>query len=134
MERDGGGSCSIDKAVTALFEGIEGPTLLDKDIHLMVLLCGEAATKAAVRMVDDHLVTRVTAAPSGRVVWKVAGNAEYICLNHFCTCRAFEYEVIIRQDKPLCKHLLAVEIAKKTCVYCESTVSDEELGEMICSM
>ena len=50
-----------------------------------------------------------------RCFWKVAGSSrsrEHLCLQHYCNCRSFSLLSRGPSSKILCKHILAVQIAK----------------------
>ncbi|CAM6096784.1 unnamed protein product [Calypogeia fissa] len=70
----------------------------------------------ALRILDNRGVTRITANPSGRVVFQVTaeskGLGQYVCFpDHFCSCPAYHFEVVSRGQQLCCKHQLAARLA-----------------------
>ena len=51
--------------------------------------------------------------------------------NHFCACKAFAWDVVSRDEKLMCKHMLAAALAE--CMdYCtEVEVDDFELANLL---
>lgn len=57
---------------------------------------------------------------------------EYLCFPaHYCSCRAFQWDVISRGDQLICKHQLAARIAEATGLHASSTVSDLLLAQLL---
>ncbi|XP_006138766.1 zinc finger SWIM domain-containing protein 7 isoform X3 [Pelodiscus sinensis] len=89
---------------------------------------------AALDLVDQHSVSRVVS-PSGRAVYQVLGSSGkvYTCYAacHFCTCPAFAFSVLRKNDSLLCKHLLAVYLSQAAGVCQELSVSDQHLASIL---
>lgn len=52
---------------------------------------------------------------NSRCFWKVAGssrNREYLCLKNYCSCKSFCHIARGPSNRIICKHLLAVKIAR----------------------
>ncbi len=73
--------------------------------------------------------------PSGRELYRVQGSRErtYTCLvsSNYCSCPSFVYTVLVREDSLMCKHMLAVQLARAMAAAREVTVSDEEFTELL---
>uniref|UniRef100_UPI00398E54BC zinc finger SWIM domain-containing protein 7 isoform X2 n=1 Tax=Pristiophorus japonicus TaxID=55135 RepID=UPI00398E54BC len=88
----------------------------------------------ALELVDEHSVTLVQSA-SGRSLYQVVGSSGrvYRCLSSclYCSCPAFMYSVLRRNDNILCKHILAVYLCQAMGVYHQLTVSDKQLTNLL---
>ena len=61
-----------------------------------------------------------------------AGAEEYLCFpSHYCSCRAFQWDVISRGEQLICKHQLAARIAEATGLHANSVVSDLLLAQLL---
>ena len=49
------------------------------------------------------------------------------------SCPSFVYTVLVKEDCLLCKHMLAVQLARALGQCKEVTISDEEMGQLLCS-
>ncbi|XP_043910448.1 zinc finger SWIM domain-containing protein 7 isoform X2 [Protopterus annectens] len=80
----------------------------------------------ALDLVDQHSVTQFVA-PSGRAVYQVIGSSGrvYSCFSscHYCSCPAFSFSVLRKNDSLLCKHILAVYLSQATGTCQEVTTS-----------
>ncbi|XP_063002526.1 zinc finger SWIM domain-containing protein 7 isoform X2 [Elgaria multicarinata webbii] len=93
-----------------------------------------ASAVPALDLVDRRSVTRITS-PSGRTVYQVVGSSGklYTCYAscHFCTCPAFVFSVLRKDDNLVCKHLLAVYLSRAVGACQELTVPDRQLTRLL---
>ncbi|XP_063306116.1 zinc finger SWIM domain-containing protein 7 isoform X1 [Pelobates fuscus] len=105
------------------------------DEHLLALkfIFGPTALQA-LDLVDQRSVTRVTS-PSGRTTFQVTGSSGkmYTCYSfcHYCSCPAFSFSVLRKNESLLCKHILAVYLSQATGTCQERTVSDEQICDIL---
>ncbi|XP_076473091.1 zinc finger SWIM domain-containing protein 7-like isoform X2 [Babylonia areolata] len=73
----------------------------------------QAPVLSALELVDKSAVSQLVS-PSGRSVYQVIGSSgtPYTCLktSHYCSCPAFTFSVLHKEDHMMCKHHLAVQI------------------------
>lgn len=73
--------------------------------------------------------------PSGRELYCVQGSGQrtYTCLasSNYCSCPSFVYSVLVREDSLMCKHMLAVQLARAMSASEETTVCDEEFAKLL---
>lgn len=90
----------------------------------------------ALDLLDRDSVSHVTC-PSGRELYRVQGSGAraYTCLasSNYCSCPSFVYGVLVRGESLLCKHMLAVQLARAMGSCKERSVSDEEFAEILSS-
>ncbi|NXC01930.1 ZSWM7 protein, partial [Orthonyx spaldingii] len=88
----------------------------------------------ALDLVDQRSVTRVRS-PSGRTLYQVLGSSGklYTCYSscHFCTCPAFGFSVLQKNESLLCKHILAVYLSQAMGACQELSVSEEQLTNIL---
>uniref|UniRef100_A0A8C6ZL55 Zinc finger SWIM-type containing 7 n=1 Tax=Nothoprocta perdicaria TaxID=30464 RepID=A0A8C6ZL55_NOTPE len=88
----------------------------------------------ALDLVDQRSVTRVVS-PSGRTAYQVLGSSGklYTCYSscHFCTCPAFDFTVLQKNESLLCKHILAVYLSQAMGACQELSVSEEQLTNIL---
>ncbi|KAM9320817.1 zinc finger SWIM domain-containing protein 7 [Gastrophryne carolinensis] len=105
------------------------------DEHLLGLkfIFGPTALYA-LDLVDQRSVTHVTS-PSGRSTFQVTGSSGkiYTCYKacHYCSCPAFTFSVLRREDSMVCKHILAVYLSQALEVCQEVTVSNKHMGDIL---
>ncbi|XP_019437243.1 PREDICTED: zinc finger SWIM domain-containing protein 7 [Lupinus angustifolius] len=92
--------------------------------------------EGAIRILDQRGVKRITAEPSGRVIFQVTGESrrkdKYVCFpENFCACCSFFYDVVNRSEQLCCKHQIATKLAASLGVCVEAKVSDEELALLL---
>ena len=73
-------------------------------------------------MYQKRAVKKLVAVKSGRTCWQVRGKSgakeEYLVFpTHYCSCRAFQWDVLSKGEQLICKHMLAVRIAEALDVY-----------------
>ncbi len=88
----------------------------------------------ALDLVDRKHVSHCVC-PSGRELYRVQGSGQrtYTCLvssNH-CSCLSFVYMVIVREGSLVCKHMLAIQMARAMAEAQEAVISDEEFAELL---
>ncbi|XP_061608590.1 zinc finger SWIM domain-containing protein 7 isoform X1 [Phyllopteryx taeniolatus] len=97
----------------------------------------------ALDLVDRRSVTCLSS-PSGRKAFQVAGASGglYTCFSscHYCSCPAFAYAVLrrnegllvrISQEDKHCKHILAVYLCEATGVTRPQSASDEQMTALL---
>ncbi|XP_002920901.2 zinc finger SWIM domain-containing protein 7 isoform X2 [Ailuropoda melanoleuca] len=105
------------------------------DEHLLSLkfIFGSSAIQA-LDLVDRQSITLISS-PSGRRVYQVLGSSgrTYLCLAscHYCSCPAFAFSVLRKNDSLLCKHLLAVYLSQVTRTCRQLKVSDKQLTDIL---
>ncbi|XP_040486040.1 zinc finger SWIM domain-containing protein 7 [Ursus maritimus] len=105
------------------------------DEHLLSLkfIFGSSAVQA-LDLVDRQSITLISS-PSGRRVYQVLGSSRrtYTCLAscHYCSCPAFAFSVLRKNDSLLCKHLLAVYLSQVTRTCRQLQVSDKQLTDIL---
>ena len=88
----------------------------------------------ALDLIDRNAVTHF-ACPSGRELYRVQGSSArvYTCLvstNH-CSCPSFVYTVLVKEDSLMCKHMLAVQLARAMGTAHEVIVTNEEFAQLL---
>ncbi|XP_044139697.1 zinc finger SWIM domain-containing protein 7 [Bufo gargarizans] len=105
------------------------------DEHLLGLkfIFGPTALYA-LDLVDQRSVTHVTS-PSGRSTYQVIGSSGkvYTCYKacHYCSCPAFSFSVLRRNDSLMCKHILAVYLSQAIGCCQDLSVSDKQMSEIL---
>lgn len=91
----------------------------------------------ALDLVDHRNITRISS-PCGRVLYQVVGSSgtPYTCLSTsiYCSCPAYRYSVLMKQDHIMCKHTLAIRLAVAMDLCKELVVTNEELVKVITNM
>ncbi|ESW20636.1 hypothetical protein PHAVU_005G003200 [Phaseolus vulgaris] len=111
---------------------MEGNRVYTQSLHFLFGKNFEGAT----RIVDQRGVSKISAHPSGRFIFQVAGESrrkeQYLCFaENFCACYSFFYDVVNRGEQLCCKHQLAARLAASLGSYAEVKVSDEELALLL---
>ncbi|XP_063306117.1 zinc finger SWIM domain-containing protein 7 isoform X2 [Pelobates fuscus] len=108
-------------------------TELPGNVTKLKFIFGPTALQA-LDLVDQRSVTRVTS-PSGRTTFQVTGSSGkmYTCYSfcHYCSCPAFSFSVLRKNESLLCKHILAVYLSQATGTCQERTVSDEQICDIL---
>ncbi|XP_029467132.1 zinc finger SWIM domain-containing protein 7 [Rhinatrema bivittatum] len=93
-----------------------------------------ASALHALDLVDQQSVTQVSC-PSGRTLFQVLGSSGklYICYAscHYCSCPAFAFSVLRKNDNLLCKHILAVYLSQAMKACQELTISNTQMSQML---
>ena len=89
----------------------------------------------ALDLVDKDHVTRY-ACPPGRELFQVqasTGKRLYTCLlsSNYCSCPSFVYSVVLKEDSLMCKHVLAVQLARAMGRVKTTEISSEEFAELL---
>ncbi|XP_067864688.1 zinc finger SWIM domain-containing protein 7 [Heptranchias perlo] len=131
-------SCTLSVVAGELLQKVkqvyqELSQLTDELLLALKFVFGPAAVHA-LELVDQQSVTLVYS-PSGRTLYQVVGSSGqvYHCLTSclYCSCPAFMYSVLRRNDNILCKHILAVYLCQAMGVYRHLTVSDQQLTSLL---
>ncbi|KAL8604671.1 hypothetical protein ACOMHN_013451 [Nucella lapillus] len=92
---------------------------------------------SALELVDKGAVSHLVS-PSGRAVYQVIGSSgtPYTCFStsHYCSCPAFTFSVLHKEDHMMCKHHLAVKLSDITGKTKTVNVSDQHLAAMLSSL
>ena len=76
----------------------------------------------ALDLLDRNSVSRFVC-PAKRELYRVQGSAgrTYTCLvsSNYCSCPSFVYTVLVKEDSLMCKHMLAVQLARAMDAYQE---------------
>uniref|UniRef100_A0A8C6RN55 Zinc finger SWIM-type containing 7 n=1 Tax=Nannospalax galili TaxID=1026970 RepID=A0A8C6RN55_NANGA len=100
---------------------------------LLKFVFGSSAIQA-LDLVDRQSITLISS-PSGRRVYQVLGSSgkTYTCLAscHYCSCPAFAFSVLRKNDSLLCKHLLAIYISQVMRNCQQLSVSDKQLTDIL---
>ncbi|KAE8622061.1 hypothetical protein XENTR_v10005081 [Xenopus tropicalis] len=88
----------------------------------------------ALDLVDQRSVSHVTS-PSGRSTFQVVGSSGkmYTCFAscHYCSCPAFSFSVLRKNDNMLCKHILAIYLSQAMGLCQELTVTDKQMCDIL---
>lgn len=89
----------------------------------------------ALDLIDKNSVTHYVC-PSGRELYLVqasSGNKVYTCLvsSNYCSCPSFVYSVVLREDFLMCKHVLAVQLARAMGRYKKEEIVGEEMARLL---
>lgn len=89
----------------------------------------------ALDLIDKNSITRFFCS-SGRELYLVqasSGNKVYTCLptSNYCSCPSFVYSVLLREDVLMCKHVLAVQLARVMDRCKEEEVGGKELADLL---
>ncbi|XP_064425059.1 zinc finger SWIM domain-containing protein 7 [Latimeria chalumnae] len=111
----------------------ETSQITDELLLALKFVFGPSAVHA-LDLIDQHSVTRITS-PSRRTVYQVLGSSGrvYTCFPscHFCSCPAFVFSVLWRNDALVCKHILAVYLSQAMGACQEVTVSNQQMTELL---
>ena len=111
------------------------PELTDRHLEVLASIFDEKHLGNALELVQSGKVKRLVAHRSRRSCFQVRGrtvNETYLCYpDAFCSCRAFQWDVISRGEKVACKHQLAVKVATATNVCVESEVTDLLMAQLL---
>jgi predicted nucleic acid-binding Zn finger protein len=111
------------------------PELTDRHLEVLASIFDEKHLSNALELVQNGKVKRLVAHRSRRWCFQVAGRTAketYLCYpDAFCSCRAFQWDVISRGEKVACKHQLAVKVATAVNVVCDSEVTDLLMAQLL---
>ena len=127
----------------AMFEEIRAsgtetraPELTDRHLECLAFVFGEGHLANALELAQTGRVKKLVAERSGRSCFQVRGRSgakeEYLVLpRHYCSCRAFQWDVVSRGDQLICKHQLAARIAQATGAYPVVYVADLLMAQLL---
>ncbi|KAL4224230.1 Zinc finger SWIM domain-containing protein 7 [Mactra antiquata] len=88
----------------------------------------------ALDLVDSKNVTLLVC-PAGRKLYQVVGSSStpYTCFesNNYCSCPAYKFSVLKKEEHSMCKHVLAVKLSNALGVTKELQVSNEEITDLL---
>ena len=94
----------------------------------------QAPLLSALELVDKSAVTRFES-QSGRIIFQVIGASgkPYTCFpnSKFCSCPAYNFSVLRKEDHILCKHILAIRLSEAMNCSKQMILSDVEVSNMI---
>jgi len=121
---------------------IEPNSLPDEAIEQLALLLSEDVVFAALDLIDHNNVIKIVA-PWGRTYYEVCSSSSpdsWIVTPNlpssptipaFCTCPAFINAVLIVKSHLMCKHVLAVQIARRLARCVERLASKNEFAAFL---
>ena len=111
------------------------PELTDRHLEVLAAVFRENHLANALELVQTGRVKRLVAERSGRSCFQVQGKSareEYLVHpRHYCSCRAFQWDVVSRGDQLICKHQLAARIAQATGAYPVASVTDLLMAQLL---
>ena len=111
------------------------PELTDRHLEVLAVVFRENHLANALELVQTGRVKRLVAERSGRSCFQVQGKSareEYLVHpRHYCSCRAFQWDVVSRGDQLICKHQLAARIAQATGAYPVVSVTDLLMAQLL---
>ncbi|CAM1308716.1 ZSWIM7 (predicted) [Pycnogonum litorale] len=91
----------------------------------------------ALDLVDKHNV-KIIQSCSGRRLYQITGSVgtPYVCFrsSNYCSCPAYTYSVLKKQDYIMCKHVLAAKLSDAMGLCDVWEVGDETMAQMIFSL
>ncbi len=85
-------------------------------------------SKAAIR---EKRVVRVNVGGRSFTLFKGRDRDYFIVRRYFCTCKDFEFNVVLRRKRPACYHLVATEVAEREGTVRELRLSADEFYDII---
>ncbi len=85
-------------------------------------------SKAAIR---EKRVVRVNVGGRSFTFFKGRDRDYFIVRRSFCTCKDFEFNVVLRRRRPACYHLVATEVAEREGTVRELRLSADEFYDII---
>ena len=87
-------------------------------------------------LLDRNSVSRFVC-PARRELYRVQGSTgrTYTCLvsSNYCSCPSFVYTVLVKEDSLMCKHMLAVQLARAMDACQVVSISNEEFADLLSS-
>ncbi len=127
----------------AMFEEIRAsgtetraPELTDRHLECLAFVFGEGHLANALELAQTGRVKKLVAERSGRSCFQVRGRSgakeEYLVLpRHYCSCRAFQWDVVSRCEKVICKHQLAARLAEASGAHATAIVGDLLMAQLL---
>ena len=120
---------------SSLGHGDARAELTDRHLEVLAAVFRENHLANALELVQTGRVKRLVAERSGRSCFQVQGKSareEYLVHpRHYCSCRAFQWDVVSRGDQLICKHQLAARIAQATGAYPVASVTDLLMAQLL---
>lgn len=111
------------------------PELTDRHLEVLCSIFDEKHLGNALDLVQSGKVKALIAEKSQRKCFQVRGRTakeEYLCYpDTYCSCRAFQWDVISRGERVACKHQLAVKIASALNAFSSSMISDLLMAQLL---
>ncbi len=85
-------------------------------------------SKAAIR---ERRVVRVSVKDRSFTFFKGRDRDYFIVRGLFCTCKDFEFNVVLRRRRPACYHLVATEVAERKGTVKELQLSIDEFYDIV---
>ena len=85
-------------------------------------------SKVAIR---ERRVVRVNVEGRSFTFFKGRDRDYFIVRRYFCTCKDFEFNVVLRRKRPACYHLVATEVAEREGTVRELRLSTDELYDIM---
>ncbi|XP_056140760.1 zinc finger SWIM domain-containing protein 7 [Lampris incognitus] len=112
----------------------EDQSQISDDLLIALRFVFGSCAVQALDLVDQRAVTSVSS-PSGRQAFQVTGSSGhlYTCFTscHYCSCPAFAYAVLHRNEGLLCKHILAAYLSQAMGVSQQESVSDQQMSALL---
>ncbi|XP_060559724.1 zinc finger SWIM domain-containing protein 7-like [Ruditapes philippinarum] len=97
----------------------------------------QAPLLPALDLVDSRSVSRLVC-PAGRQLYQVIGSSgtPYTCFkgNNYCSCPAYRFSVLNKEELSMCKHILAVKLSDAMEVTKKLEVTDKELTDLLINL
>ena len=120
---------------SSLGHGDARAQLTDRHLEVLAAVFRENHLASTLELVQTGRVKRLVAERSGRSCFQVQGKSareEYLVHpRHYCSCRAFQWDVVSRGDQLICKHQLAARIAQATGAYPVASVTDLLMAQLL---
>ena len=86
-------------------------------MELLAFVFDEKHLEHALVIVQKRMLKKLVGTRSKRTCWQVRGKSgakeEYLVYpTHYCSCRAFQWDVLSKGEQLICKHMLAVRVAE----------------------
>ena len=111
-------------------------TVTDRQLELLAFVFDEKHLEHALVIVQKRMLKKLVGTRSKRTCWQVRGKSgakeEYLVYpTHYCSCRAFQWDVLSKGEQLICKHMLAVRVAEALDDYNSVDIDDALLAQML---
>ncbi|XP_059149613.1 zinc finger SWIM domain-containing protein 7-like [Physella acuta] len=110
---------------------------LSDDLLSLLNFTFQGLLLSALELVEKQSVTKIVS-PSGRALFQVVGasGTPYTCFarENYCSCPAYHFSVLRKEDHMMCKHVLAVKLSEAMGKSKSLSVSDAEVTHIIMSI
>ena len=108
----------------------------DRQLELLAFVFDAKHLENSLVMYQKRAVKKLVAVKSGRTCWQVRGKSgakeEYLVFpTHYCSCRAFQWDVLSKGEQLICKHMLAVRVAEALDDYNVTEIDDALLAQLL---